>query len=91
MHLVRALLNPGEDVLVFDPAATSSTINDIRDRVKLTTDDPAYGRRAETYTSAFLSDHMVNLLMETQGRLPCPLTGQRDSSFKCSETKGRIS
>ena len=40
-HLVRAVLNPGEDMLVFDPAATRFTINDIRDRVKLTTGDPA--------------------------------------------------
>jgi len=54
-------------------------------------EEPVHGRRAETYTSAFVSDHMGNLLMETQGRLPCSLTGQRDSSFKCSEIKEGIS
>ena len=54
-------------------------------------EEPAHGRREETYTSAFVSDRMVNLLMETQGRLPCTLTDQRDSSFKRSKIKEGIS
>lgn len=40
-HLVRALLDRGEDVVVFDLVTTRSTISDIRDRVKLITGDLA--------------------------------------------------